>query len=102
MLKPSFRLGVRPVFNRTLAATVIAASLLGAAAQAQQPAMPRFAGALTFSPEGVLFVGDNIGSTVFAYPVEGTAPAATPALPMKLDQIWSEFDFDGGGPKPAK
>ncbi len=41
---------------------------------------------LTFSPEGVLFVGDNIGSAVFAYPIGGAAPAAATA-PLEVDGI---------------
>src|SRR6266478_2523793 len=29
--------------------------------------VPNYAGALTFAPDGTLFVGDNISSAVFAY-----------------------------------
>ena len=54
-------------------------------AQAQRPL--QYAGALTFSPDGVLFVGDNVSSAVFAYPMgHGAAPTAT-APPLDLDNI---------------
>lgn len=47
----------------------------------------KYAGALTFSPDGVLFVGDNVNSAIFAYPMgHGAAPpAATP--PLEVDSI---------------
>ena len=31
--------------------------------------VPRYAGVLTFAPDGTLFVGDNISSAVFAYKI---------------------------------
>jgi len=40
------------------------------------PAQPRSAGALTFAPDGTLFVGDSKSGAVFAYPNPG--PAASP------------------------
>ena len=44
----------------------------------------QYAGALTFSPDGVLFVGDNISGAVFAYPMgAGTASATAPALDVE-------------------
>ena len=44
----------------------------------------QYAGVLTFSPDGVLFVGDNISGAVFAYPMgAGTAPAAAAALDVE-------------------
>jgi hypothetical protein len=46
----------------------------------------QYAGALTFSPDGVLFVGDNISGAVFAYPINaGTAPAE--GAPLDVDGI---------------
>ncbi len=49
----------------------------------------RYAGALTFSPDGVLFVGDNISSAVFAYPIKavGAAPVDPKAPPLEVDNI---------------
>jgi hypothetical protein len=44
----------------------------------------QYAGALTFSPDGVLFVGDNISSAVFAYPMsEGAASTKSPGLDIE-------------------
>ena len=54
-------------------------------AQAQTPM--KYAGALTFNSDGVLFVGDNVGSAIFAYPMgHGTAPT-TAAPPLEVDNI---------------
>jgi hypothetical protein len=49
----------------------------------------RSAGALTFSSEGVLFIGDNLGGAVFAYPTNERAPAGTTptAGPLDIDRI---------------
>ena len=51
------------------------------------PGGPEVRRALTFSPDGVLFVGDNVGGAVFAYPIgKGTAPTgSTP--PLEVDNI---------------
>ncbi|ADV84362.1 hypothetical protein [Terriglobus saanensis] len=44
----------------------------------------QYAGALTFSPDGVLFVGDNISGAVFAYPMsEGAASTMAAALDIE-------------------
>jgi sugar lactone lactonase YvrE len=40
------------------------------------PAQPRSAGALTFAPDGTLFVGDSKSGAIFAYPNLG--PVAAP------------------------
>ncbi|RVC18874.1 hypothetical protein EN879_30160, partial [Mesorhizobium sp. M7A.F.Ca.AU.002.02.1.1] len=57
-----------------------------AAASSRTPAKLQYAGVLTFSPDGVLFVGDNVSGAVFAYPMgEGVAPAAAP--PLEMDGI---------------
>ncbi len=42
---------------------------LAAAVSSRAAARLQYAGVLTFSPEGVLFVGDNISGAVFAYPM---------------------------------
>ena len=49
----------------------------------------RYAGALAFSPDGVLFVGDNVSSAIFAYPLgHGAPPALDPkAAPLEVDNI---------------
>ncbi len=46
----------------------------------------QYAGALTFSPDGVLFVGDNISGAVFAYPI-GAGTATTAAMPLDVEGI---------------
>ena len=51
-------------------AVAAVASILPFSAFAQREEkkdVPRYAGALTFAPDGTLFVGDNISSAVFAY-----------------------------------
>ncbi|WP_144160586.1 hypothetical protein [Paraburkholderia sp. BCC1885] len=58
-----------------------AAPVSSAVASSQAAAKLQYAGTLTFSPDGVLFVGDNISGAVFAYPIgEGATPAAAPPL----------------------
>jgi hypothetical protein len=67
-------------------ATVQAASVSAAAVSSTTATKLRYAGALTFSPEGVLFVGDNISGAVVAYPFdEGSTPAA--AAPLDVHGI---------------
>jgi hypothetical protein len=62
-------------------ALVQAASLSAAAVSSPAATKLQYAGALTFSPDGVLFVGDNISGAVFAYPMDaGAAPAAAAPL----------------------
>lgn len=75
-LSKSFRIGTR------IAAVALAA---GVAANAQ--AAPRYAGALTFSPDGVLFVGDNISGAVFAYATPRGGVPATTSPPLEVDAI---------------
>jgi hypothetical protein len=74
---------------------IVAAALAPAPAQAEPAsaatessraaAKLQYAGALTFSPDGVLFLGDNISGAVFAYPMSGAAPTA--ALPLDIEGI---------------
>lgn len=60
------------------------ASVAGDASRAT--AKLQYAGVLAFSPEGVLFIGDNVSGAVFAYPMgEGVAPIAAP--PLEVDGI---------------
>lgn len=49
----------------------------------------KYAGAITFSPEGILFVGDNISSAIFAYDRRGdTIPSKhKAAFPLDVDRI---------------
>jgi len=54
--------------KRLVAAFAVTASSLSMSAQAADQLLPRSTGMLTFSPEGVLFIGDNVSSAVFAYP----------------------------------
>jgi hypothetical protein len=65
----------------------VAAQAAPAAAESPHVAAKlQYAGALTFSPDGVLFVGDNISSAVFAYPMRADqAPAK--AAPLDVEGI---------------
>jgi hypothetical protein len=62
---------------------------LGSPASAAPNQPVRYAGALTFSPDGVLFVGDNISSAVFAFPMRAgsAAPVGPNAPPIEIDGI---------------
>jgi hypothetical protein len=77
----------------TKAAWIVAAALVipfSAYAQgATSKDMPRYAGALTFAPDGTLFVGDNISSAVFAYKTGRVQPAQVDpkAPPLEVDSI---------------
>jgi hypothetical protein len=65
-------------------ALVQAAPVSAAVQSSRTAAKLQYAGALTFSPDGVLFVGDNISGAVFAYPMsEGAAPTTAPALDIE-------------------
>ena len=59
----------------------------------------RMAGALAFSPEGILFVGDNVGGAIYAFDVgKGTDPD-TPT-PVNVDNIDARVaSILGIGPK---
>jgi hypothetical protein len=62
---------------RAAVAIVTAALALSSSAHAEGEAttnVPRYAGALTFAPDGTLFVGDNISSAVFAYKTDQAQP----------------------------
>jgi hypothetical protein len=60
------------------------APVSAAAVSSPTAAKLQYAGVLTFSPDGVLFVGDNISGAVFAYPMgAGTAPAAAASLDVE-------------------
>ena len=74
-------------FKIALSLGALLLTTTGAHVRAADPPALKYAGALTFSPDGVLFVGDNVGSAVFAYPIgKGTAPAGfTP--PLEVDSI---------------
>jgi hypothetical protein len=63
-----------------------AAHVFAALESSRAAAKLQYAGALTFSLDGVLFVGDNVSGAVFAYPMgAGTAPA--PAAPFDVEGI---------------
>jgi hypothetical protein len=71
---------------------VAAALVLPVSAHAQKVTIkdaPHYAGALTFAPDGTLFVGDNISSAVFAYKTGRAPPAQVDpkAPPLELDSI---------------
>ena len=72
----------------TIAASVLApapaqAAPASAAVESSRAAAKlQYAGPLTFSPAGVLFVGDNMSGAVFAYP---TSAAAAPRTAAALD-----------------
>jgi hypothetical protein len=63
-----------------------AASMSAAVESSRAAAKLKYAGALTFSPDGVLFVGDNISGAVFAYPMGGGA-APTKAAALDIEGI---------------
>ena len=50
---------------------------------------PQYAGALTFAPDGTLFVGDNISSAVFAYKTVQAQPEQVDpkAPPLEIDSV---------------
>ena len=75
----------QPKTALALGALLLAAT--GTHARAAEPAALKYAGALAFSPDGVLFVGDNVSSAVFAYPVGQGAPPTATAAPLEVDNI---------------
>ena len=75
------------------AVTIVTAALaLSSSAQAEgetKTDVPRYAGALTFAPDGTLFVGDNISSAVFAYKTDQAQPEQLDpkAPPLEVDSV---------------
>ena len=62
---------------------LLAISLPQASAAQDSPKRPmKFAGALEFGPDGVLFVGDNIGGAIYAFE---TGKGKAPEKPAKID-----------------
>ena len=62
--------------------------LWAAAGSTAAPAAPiRYAGAITFAPDGTLFIGDNISSAVFAVPQPSATAAAIKPPVIELDGI---------------
>jgi hypothetical protein len=76
-----------------LAAMALSLVPLSAAAKGKTD-IPQYAGALTFSPDGTLFVGDNVSSAVFAYntgqdkpqPLDPKAPLQVEAVDIQISQ----------------
>jgi hypothetical protein len=75
-------------FALALALTVAAFSA-PVQAKAETRDNPQYSGSITFSPEGVLFVGDNIGSAVFAYNTDPNKadPRDKEVKPFEIDRI---------------
>jgi hypothetical protein len=72
-----------------IAAAALALPFSAYAQGAASKDLPRFAGALTFAPDGTLFVGDNISSAVFAYKPGPVKPAQVDpkAPPLEVDSV---------------
>jgi hypothetical protein len=72
-----------------IVATALALPFSAYAQGATSKDMPRYAGALTFAPNGTLSVGDNISSAVFAYKTGRVQPAQVDpqALPLEVDSV---------------
>ena len=70
----------------TLAALLVFALPCAAQGDKHDPAAIQFAGALEFGPDGVLFVGDNIGGAIFAFEVGAGVPQKE-AAPINLDDV---------------
>src|SRR5215813_1415524 len=75
------------------AVTIVTAALaLSSSAHAEGEAktdVPRYAGALTFAPDGTLFVGDNVLSAVFAYKTDQAQPEQIDpkAPPLEVESV---------------
>ena len=77
---------------RAAVAIITAALALSSSAHAEGKAttgVARYAGALTFAPDGTLFVGDNISSAVFAYKTDQAQPEQfdPKAPPLEVDSV---------------
>lgn len=72
---------------RRLLLAGIACLIAAATTTAAQAAPIRYAGAITFSPDGTLFIGDNVSSTVFAIPQPSGAATAPNTPAIELDGI---------------
>lgn len=71
--------------NALLVSAILLALFGGNVAEAQTNI--KYAGALTFSPEGTMFVGDNVTGNIFAFETgAGQMPAAI-AKPLGVNNI---------------
>lgn len=70
----------------TVVATLSAALMIGSAAMAERNLDIRFAGALEFSQDGTLFVGDNHNGAIYAFETEG-APFDGQIMPSSVANI---------------
>lgn len=73
--------------RKTLYTAMACLSFSAMTAQAEIATLDlKFAGALEFSPQGTLFVGDNVGGAIYAFDVtKGSAPKQV--NPIKIDSI---------------
>src|SRR5690348_8179229 len=76
------------VSRLTLSLCCAAALAFGASTTAMQTgkAELKSAGPLAFSPDGILFVGDSVGASVFALDVDDRTPAKS-AAPVEIKGI---------------
>lgn len=83
----------------TVMAMTACLSLVSGAALADDAALDlKFAGALEFSDDGTLFVGDNYNGAIYAFDMTGDA-AADPIVPVSLGDIDAKIaDLVGVGP----
>lgn len=70
-------------------ALAVAAFSVPVQAKAETRDAPQYSGSIAFSPEGILFVGDNVGSAVFAYKTDPSKanPRDKEVKPFEIDQI---------------
>ncbi|MEL7026138.1 MAG: hypothetical protein AAGO57_02765 [Pseudomonadota bacterium] len=82
-------------------AAFMAATALGGAASAQEAELDlEFAGALEFSDDGTLFVGDNYQGAIYAFDLTG-ATAAEQVMPVNIGDIDVKIADVLGVPKSA-
>lgn len=87
-------------FHMTVAAVATAASV-GTAAVAEDAELDlKFAGALEFSDNGTLFVGDNYGGAIYAFDMTGGV-APTQIVPVNIGDIDVKIADVLGVPKSA-
>ncbi len=73
-------------YQNALLVGAILLALLGVKAVAAQTNI-KYAGALTFSPEGTLFVGDNVTGSIFAFETGAGQPPVANAKPLGINNI---------------
>lgn len=90
--------------TRFALAALVGVALLSATATAGEPALDlKSAGALAFGPEGLLFVGDTDGASIFAIETKDKGPRSSATASLKISEVDKQIaDLLGTEPQQVR